>query len=71
MASHKPSLESADSAPGPRSRTASDLSTPGKRPSEEEIARRAYEIFLEHGGRHGNDLEDWLQAERELKGLES
>ncbi|MEW6212227.1 MAG: DUF2934 domain-containing protein [Acidobacteriota bacterium] len=35
-------------------------------PSEEEIARRAYEIFLQRGGDHGNDIEDWLQAEREL-----
>ncbi len=41
--------------------------TPGKEsPSREEIERRAYEIYLERGGSHGQDLEDWLQAEREL-----
>jgi hypothetical protein len=40
-------------------------------PSEEEIARRAYEIFLRRGGDHGNDIEDWLQAERELSEEES
>jgi hypothetical protein len=30
------------------------------------IAARAYELFLERGGQHGGDLEDWLRAEREL-----
>lgn len=36
-------------------------------PSTEAIARRAYEIFLERGGAHGNDSDDWLQAELELR----
>lgn len=31
------------------------------------IARRAYEVYLARGGEHGHDLEDWLQAERELR----
>jgi len=35
---------------------------------ENEIARRAFEIFCEGGFRHGHDVEDWLQAERELRG---
>jgi hypothetical protein len=33
-----------------------------------DIARRAFEIFCERGCRHGHDLDDWLQAERELTG---
>jgi outer membrane protein TolC len=33
---------------------------------EQEIRRRAYEIYLERGQERGRDLEDWLQAEREL-----
>jgi hypothetical protein len=33
---------------------------------EREIRRRAYESYLEHGERARHDLEDWLQAEREL-----
>ena len=33
---------------------------------EEEIKRRAYGIYLERGEEPGRDLEDWLQAEREL-----
>lgn len=36
------------------------------RPSQEEIARRAHEIYLARGGREGHETEDWLQAEREL-----
>ena len=36
-------------------------------PSREEIRLRAYEIFLERGGLPGNELDDWLQAERELE----
>ena len=35
-------------------------------PTEEEIAVRAYHIYLERGGAEGNPTEDWLQAEREL-----
>jgi hypothetical protein len=33
---------------------------------EEEIRRRAYEIYLERGEQPGRELDDWLQAEREL-----
>ena len=34
--------------------------------TEEAIAVRAYEIYLGRGGSHGSDIDDWLQAEREL-----
>ena len=34
---------------------------------EEEIRHRAYEIYLERGVQPGCDLDDWLQAERELQ----
>jgi hypothetical protein len=34
---------------------------------DEEIRFRAYEIFLERGEQEGNDLDDWLQAEREIE----
>ena len=36
-------------------------------PSQQEISRRAYEIYLERGSLPGNELDDWLQAERELQ----
>jgi len=36
-------------------------------PNCDEIRRRAYEIYLERGGLPGEELEDWLQAEREIE----
>jgi hypothetical protein len=36
-------------------------------PAENEIARRAYEIYCGRGYQHGHDLDDWLQAKHELK----
>lgn len=35
-------------------------------PTREQIAARAYEIFLERGAAHGDDIQDWLAAEKEL-----
>jgi Protein of unknown function (DUF2934) len=32
----------------------------------EQIQARAYEIYLERRGAPGNQIEDWLRAEREL-----
>jgi len=36
-------------------------------PTSEEIRQRAFEIYIERGGIHGSDLDDWMQAERELQ----
>jgi hypothetical protein len=33
----------------------------------EAVAHRAYEIHLRRGGVAGRELEDWLQAEEELR----
>ena len=33
---------------------------------EQEIRDRAYEIYLRRGAQPGNEVEDWLQAEREI-----
>jgi len=35
-------------------------------PTHDEIRIRAYEIYLDRGGDHGLDEQDWLQAESEL-----
>jgi Protein of unknown function (DUF2934) len=35
-------------------------------PSLEEIHQKAYQIHIDRGGPHGYDMDDWLQAEREL-----
>jgi hypothetical protein len=36
------------------------------RPSHDQIAQRAYELFEQRGCAHGDDLQDWLRAEAEL-----
>ncbi len=36
--------------------------------SHEEIATRAFALFLARGGQHGDDLADWYHAEAELQG---
>ena len=38
----------------------------GTRPGQDEIARRAYELFLQRGSVPGHETDDWLQAEAEL-----
>jgi hypothetical protein len=35
-------------------------------PTHEMIAMRAYELWCTRGFTHGRDVEDWLDAEREL-----
>lgn len=32
----------------------------------ERIAERAYQLYMARGGSDGRDLDDWLEAEREL-----
>jgi hypothetical protein len=39
----------------------------GEPPTTRRIAARAYEIYLERGGAPGHELDDWLQAKRELE----
>ena len=41
-------------------------SQPQTVPTREEIEVRAYQIYVERGSTHGQDVDDWLQAEREL-----
>lgn len=36
--------------------------------SEDAIARRAYELYLARGRADGSAIDDWLQAENELRG---
>ncbi len=48
------------SSPGSEPRTVEG------RPARQEIELRAHRIYVERGGAHGQDVADWLQAEREL-----
>jgi hypothetical protein len=36
--------------------------------THDQIARRAYELYLARGDRQGDAVGDWLAAERELRG---
>jgi hypothetical protein len=36
-------------------------------PTREQIEARAYELYVRRGGTDGQDLEDWLIAENQLK----
>ena len=39
--------------------------------SEEQIRRRAYELYVQRGGIHGRHMDDWFSAESELRGRAS
>lgn len=36
--------------------------------TDRDIACRAYDLYLARGCEHGHDADDWLQAERDLRG---
>jgi hypothetical protein len=58
------------STPPAKSATASNTATAASArtgPTHEQIARRAYEIFMARGGQPGSPEHDWMQAERELQ----
>jgi len=65
-----------------QTKSPSPSNTPGRRPAAaaeatptrtvtaptyEQIAARAYEIFIARGGQDGRDQDDWYQAESELR----
>jgi len=51
---------SADATPKPRK------ASRAAQPNHEEIALRAYHIYLSRNGAPGNPFDDWKQAEQEL-----
>jgi hypothetical protein len=53
-------------APARRTRRASAQDTTVVSVSSHEIAQKAYQYFEESGFAHGNDLDHWLRAERDL-----
>lgn len=40
-------------------------------PSKQQIRQRAYELYEQRGRADGRDLDDWLQAECEIKGTQA
>ena len=56
--------------PAPAKKAPSTTAVPSfalTEPTQDEIATRAYELFVQAGSEHGRDLEHWLRAEEELK----
>jgi hypothetical protein len=51
---------------GTRKKTNNAAASPEAPDLNAEIARRAYEIWLNEGAGHGSDLDHWLPAEHEL-----
>jgi len=39
----------------------------GEKTSLDAIQRRAYELFVARGKKPGHEMEDWLQAENEMR----
>jgi hypothetical protein len=39
----------------------------GRLSLEERIQRRAYELYVQRGNEAGSELDDWLQAEEEIR----
>ena len=35
--------------------------------AQDEIARRAYELYERRGGEPGHDMDDWLRAEHDVR----
>ena len=68
----KPSSDASSAAPVDASRGGAASSVPTRassaRPAVDQIRSRAYAIYRERGDRAGDDLSDWLRAEREYDG---
>jgi len=50
-----------------RPRATKTKSSNGTKLTHDEIAARAYHLFLRDGAVHGRDIDHWLLAEQELK----
>jgi len=51
-------------SPAPKTKKAAAKTA--RKPAHEQIAKRAYEIYLERGCTPGDPMQDWLRAEQEL-----
>ena len=65
-------LAEPDGSPAVVRDTAAEMHTGGEgngtpAPTFEQIAEAAYQRYLERGGQHGYDFEDWIDAERALR----
>jgi hypothetical protein len=63
---HPDEIEKKPSTPAPKSDEPTVLI-----PIEQQIQQRAYELYEQRGRTDGHDLDDWLQAEYEIKGTQA
>ena len=63
---HPNEIEKKPSTPAPKSDEPSVLI-----PIEQQIQKRAYELYEQRGRTDGHELDDWLQAECEIKGTQA
>lgn len=62
-----PTVKKTKQTQGPAIRRRRDRRTTTRVLTDNDIATRAYQLFVERGGEHGRDLDDWLLAKRELQ----
>ena len=63
---HPNEIEKKPSTPAPKSDEPTVLI-----PIEQQIQKRAYELYEQRGRTDGHELDDWLQAECEIKGTQA
>jgi hypothetical protein len=51
----------------PLARSAAAAAATDQLPLEERLQKRAYELYVLRGNESGSELDDWLQAEDELR----
>lgn len=64
ITSNRPAVDSVKTGAMPEADVAG---RPNGKPTEDEVRVRAYHRYLERGATPGNDLGDWVEAEKELR----
>jgi hypothetical protein len=54
----------------PLAKSAAAATAPEQLPLEERLQKRAYELYVLRGNESGSELDDWLQAEDEIRDAE-
>jgi hypothetical protein len=66
----RPSKSQSTAPTGPRLvKTSAPAPSISPEVTHEQIATRAYELFVENGFEHGHHITHWLKAEEELKSV--
>ena len=67
MTSHRHRTDRARTSGSARASTHTPNAATLSSGTEENVARRAYELYEVRGREDGHDWDDWLQAEREIR----